>query len=210
MFFAITGIVLQAKLDGGFFRSNIYLYFTILSNSLTAIVFFVFFCLEIIENVTRKRIITYRLLTVKYMMTSAMFLTLFVSVVLLMPLKDQAYLFSMKNLCQHIFAPLIALLDFLIFDREFKTGIKAFAQSFIFPFVYLAVTFLLSLKPIRYSNGTNFPYYFLDYKTYGWWSLPPEGLGVFWWIVIVALMLGVSTAVLLGIKRLRKAVLRDN
>ena len=206
IFFSMTGIILQAKLDGGFFRSNIYLYFTILSNALTAIVFFAFFWLEIIEQFTRKRIIPYWLLTVKYMMTSAMFLTLFVSAVLLMPLKDQAYLFSMKNLCQHIFAPLIALLDFLIFDKEFKIGIKAFALSFVFPLMYLAVTFLLSLKPIRYSNGSNFPYYFLDYRTYGWWSLPPESLGVFWWIVIIAIMQTISTAILFGVKKLINAV----
>ena len=202
IFFSVTGIVLQVRLDGGFFSTNVYLYFTILSNALTAIVFFVFFWLDIIERIAGKHIIPHWMLTLKYMMTSAMFLTLFVSAVLLMPFKDQTYLFSMKNLCQHIFAPLIALLDFLIFDRDFKIGKWTFALSFVFPLIYLTMTFLLSINPIRYSNGSNFPYYFLDYRTHGWWALPPNGLGVFWWLIIVAVMLSISTAVLLGIKKL--------
>ena len=101
--FAVTGVVLQAKLDGGFFSTNVYLYFTILSNTLIAIVFFIFFCLEIIEQLTGKRIIPHWLLTIKYMFTSAMFLTLLVSVTLLMPFKDQAFCFQQK-ICVSIYS----------------------------------------------------------------------------------------------------------
>ena len=177
--FSVIGVALQVKVDGGFFGTNVYLYFTILSNTLIAATFFAFLVLEIIECIIGKNIIPQWLFTVKYMITSAMFLTLLVSAALLMPFKNQAYLFSMKNLCQHIFAPFIALLDFIMFDRNFKCTGKAFALSFVFPLLYLVVTLALSLKPITYSNGSNFPYYFLDYRTNGWLTVPPNGLGCF-------------------------------
>ena len=208
--FSVIGVALQVKVDGGFFATNVYLYFTILSNTLIAATFFAFLVMEIIERIIGKNIIPQWLFTVKYMITSAMFLTLLVSAALLMPFKNQAYLFSLKNLCQHIFASFIALLDFIMFDRNFKCTVKAFALSFVFPLLYLAVTLALSLKPITYSNGSNFPYYFLDYRTNGWLTVPPNGLGVLWWILIIAAMLALSTAVLFGIKALQNRIITQN
>ena len=43
--------------------------------------------------------------------------------------------------------------------------------GFILPLLYLAMTLLISIKGVTYSNGTNFPYYFLNYREYGWFNL---------------------------------------
>ena len=72
--------------------------------------------------------------------------------------------------------------------------------GFILPLLYLAMTLLISIKGVTYSNGTNFPYYFLNYREYGWFNL--HGMpGVAWWILIVTVMAFAVTYLLLAFKR---------
>ena len=94
--FAFWGVCLQARDDGGFIRSNTYLYFTIISNLETVIIFSVFVVLRIVENIKGKQIIPKPLFMLKFMITAAMTITLTVAALLLAPLKDNVYLFSMK------------------------------------------------------------------------------------------------------------------
>ena len=110
------------------------------------------------------------------------------------------YLFSMKNLSLHIIAPILAMIDFLMIDRGFEYKWKMTFLGFILPLLYLAMTLLISIKGVTYSNGTNFPYYFLNYREYGWFNL--QGMpGVAWWILIVAVMAFAVTYLLLAFKR---------
>lgn len=115
--FAFWGVCLQARDDGGFISSNTYLYFTIISNLETVIIFSVFVVLRIAENIKGKQIIPKPLFMLKFMITAAMTITLTVAALLLAPLKDNVYLFSMKNLSLHIIAPILAMIDFLMIDR---------------------------------------------------------------------------------------------
>lgn len=165
--FAFWGVCLQARDDGGFIRSNTYLYFTIISNLETVIIFSVFVVLRIVENIKGKQIIPKPLFMLKFMITAAMTITLTVAALLLAPLKDNVYLFSMKNLSLHIIAPILAMIDFLMIDRGFEYKWKMTFLGFILPLLYLAMTLLISIKGVTYSNGTNFPYYFLNYREYG-------------------------------------------
>ena len=59
-------------------------------------------------------------------------------------------------------------------------------MGFVIPAVYLVVTLLISIKGITYSNGSNFPYYFLDYRTLGWTTFENGKIGVLWWILLIA------------------------
>ena len=96
----------------------------------------------------------------------------------------------MKNLSLHIIAPILAMIDFLMIDRGFEYKWKMTFLGFILPLLYLAMT----------SNGTNFLYYFLNYREYGWFNL--HGMpGVAWWILIVAVMAFAVTYLLLVFKR---------
>ena len=200
IFFASAGVYLQAKLDGGLFKTYIFLYFTILSNMGTAIVFFLLLLCKIAELI-RGRGRRHRVLSrIKYIFTMAMALTLIVSLCLLAPFKSQAYLFSFRNLCVHIFAPLGATLDFLIFDKDIRYRLRTSLQSLILPALYLAVTLLISIKGITYSNGENFPYYFLNYRNLGWITLPPDGFGVLWWIVVIGVISLVSAFLITAVK----------
>lgn len=198
--FSVIGVYLQARDDGGLIRTHTYLYFTIISNMGTAAVFLLFFVMELLERIKGKTFISQRLFTLKFMFTAAMAVTLTVSSCLLAPMKDNAYLFSMKNLSLHIFAPLAAVIDFLVFDKRFKCRKRTAFWGFVLPLIYLTVTLLLSIKGISYSNGTNYPYYFLDYRQLGWFSLFDGHIGVFWWMMIVAVITLIVSLLLVMIK----------
>lgn len=92
--FAFWGVCLQARDDGGFIRSNTYLYFTIISNLETVIIFSVFVVLRIAENIKGKQIIPKPLFMLKFMITAAMTITLTVAALLLAPLKDMCICFQ--------------------------------------------------------------------------------------------------------------------
>ena len=166
----------------------------------TAIVFFAFLICRISERIRGRRRRHRGLYRLKYIFTMAMALTLVVSLCLLAPFKSQAYLFSFRNLCVHIFAPLGATLDFLMFDKDFRCRLRTSLQSLFMPALYLAVTLLISIKGITYSNGENFPYFFLNYRNLGWFTLPPDGFGVLWWIIVVGLIALVVAFLITAIK----------
>ncbi len=184
--FAAIGVYLQAKLDGGLFKTYVFLYFTILSNMGIAIISALLLMLGICERIMKKKLIPHWLLTVRFMFVTAMFVTLVVSLALLAPFKSQAYLFSLRNLSVHIFAPIAAVVDFLVFDKSFRCRLRTCFWGFVLPAFYLAVTLLISIKGITYSNGSNFPYYFLDYRTLGWTTFENGQIGVLWWILLIA------------------------
>ncbi len=187
--FACTGVYLQAKLDGGLFKTYVFLYFTIISNMCTAAIFSVIY----IFQASGKKRIPKILITLKYMFTCAMTLTLIVSICLLAPFKTHADIFSLRNLCLHIFAPAAAVIDFWLFDNPHKLNIKASLKGVIVPLFYVIITLLISIKGITYSNGTMFPYYFLDYHSLGW-------LKVIWWMLLIAVISLVSSFILTAIK----------
>lgn len=200
--FSSAGVYLQARDDGGLFRNHTFLYFTIISNMGTGIVFFIFFIAETLERIKKKTCIAQQLFTLKYIFTTAMAVTLVVSSCLLAPFKDNTYLFSMKNLSLHIFAPLITVIDFLLFDKRFLCKKKCVLLGFVLPILYLSVTLLLSIKGISYSNGTNYPYYFLDYRSLGWVTFGTGQLGVLWWIIIISVIVFIISTLLTALKKL--------
>lgn len=197
---ALYGVYLQAKLDGGFFRTNVYLYFTIFSNTGTAIVFAVMFIAELTERIRGRYMIPQGLFVLKFMFTAALAITLVVAATLLAPFKDQAYLFSAKNLTVHIFAPLIAVLDFLIFDRRFIVRWYTAFLGLAMPAGYSALTLLLSIRGIHYSNGTIYPYYFFNWRELGWWTFSKPKLGVGWWLIIIGVAALIISAMLTAVK----------
>jgi len=198
--FSVSGVYLQAKLDGGLFKTYVFLYYTIMSNLGTAIIFALMFIMQIKEKHTKRLCISNKFLILKYMFTASMMLTLIVSLCLLAPFKSQEYLFSFRNLSLHIYAPLAAVVDLLFFDKRFKCRIRTAFLGFVIPAVYLTVTLILSIRGITYSNGTLYPYFFLDYRSLGWFTFTSGKIGVIWWILIIAAVAYVSSLLLAVMK----------
>lgn len=201
---AFGGVYLQAVIDGGFFKPKIYLYFTIISNTGIAIIMLVMLLCRSIELIAKRQIIPQWLYTLKYLFTSALFTTLVVAFAILAPaIKSLSYIFTPKNVLAHLLAPLLATVDFLVFDKGFVIKKYSVLQSLILPGLFSLVTLALSVKRVSYTNGTNYPYFFFDYRSLGWFTLSLHKPGTFWWLLIIAAITMLCSWILLKLKSRR-------
>lgn len=200
---AFAGVYLQAVIDGGFFKPKIYLYFTIISNTGIALLILVMLPVRIAEILSKRQIMPRWLYTLKYLFTSALFTTMVVAFAVLAPaIRSIDYILTPKNLLAHLLAPLFATLDFLLFDKGYVVKKYSVLQSLILPGVFSLVTLLLSVKRVYYTNGTNYPYFFFDYRSLGWFTLSLHRPGTFWWLLMVSGITMLSAWILLKMKRL--------
>lgn len=199
---SFCGVYLQAVIDGGFWKPKIYLYFTIISNTGIAIIVLSMLLMRIIELTCKRQIIPPWFYTLKYLFTSALFTTLVVAFAILAPaIKNMSYIFTPKNVLAHLLTPLLATLDFLIFDQGYVMKKHSVLQSLLLPGLFSLVTLLLSIKGVYYTNGTYYPYFFFDYKSLGWFTLSFHRLGTAWWLIIIAGITMFSAWVLLKMKK---------
>lgn len=199
---SFSGVYLQAIIDGGFFKPKIYLYFTILSNTAIAVIVLVMLPVRVMEILTKQKIVPQWFYTLKYIVTSALFTTLVVAFAILAPaVHNIHYVLSLKNVLAHLLTPLLATMDFLIFDKEYMIKKYSVFQSLILPGAFALITLLLSIKGVYYTNGTYYPYFFFDYRSLGWFTLSLHRLGTAWWFLIIAGITMFSAWLLLKLKK---------
>lgn len=112
----------------------------------------------------------------------------------------------------HFLNPLLAIIDFCLFDYKFASNNKDAFFGVIPPLVYVAFILLLSALGVRWGKGMYAPYNFLNFgaKT-GWFGFDLStmgaesfGVGVFYMIVVLVLIfIGLGKLFLL-VKDLRK------
>ena len=205
----------------GMIRSNsnwmFLTYFTNLSNIFVDIVLVGFIVFEFRAIIQKKPIvhsnIAYR---VKFLATISITLTFLVYMLILAPNASggvlHAYLSNgAGSLCVHFINPVLAILDFFLFDYEFQATKLDGLYGVIPPLVYVAFVFTLSFFGMRW--GTMYaPYNFLNYgakvgwfgfdlSTMGWESF---GVGVVYMIVILVLIFIGLGYLFLFIQGLRK------
>lgn len=168
--------------SGGFMRS-IFKAFTMQSNIWVAAICFVFLIYELFARA--KGPLPDWLYVLKFMFTTSVLLTWIVFAVLLTPFMNAAYLLSTSNLCLHNLTPVLALLDFINFDTGYTPRRKPLWSATIMPLLYT----LFFFTAYEITGEPPVPYFFLDYKTLGWFSVGAGGLGVAYWIVILLLVL---------------------
>lgn len=208
----------------GMIRSNtswmFLTYFTNLSNIFVDIVLVGFMAFEVRAILQKKPIehsnIAYR---VKFLATISITLTFLVYMLILAPNASggilHAYLSNgAASLCVHFINPALAILDFFLFDYEFKATKYDGLYGVIPPLAYLAFVFILSFFGMRW--GTMYaPYNFLNYgakvgwfgfdlSTMGWESF---GVGVAYMIIVLVLIfigLGYLFLFIQGLRRNKK------
>ncbi len=121
----------------------------------------------------------------KYMFTTSILLTWLVFSVLLAPTMPVGYLLSFSNLFLHHLTPLLAFLDYLLFDQEMANKKRQVWLALVMPLLYMVFFFAAYAK----TGQLPVPYFFLDFQTYGWFSIGVGGIGVVYWIVILTLIL---------------------
>ncbi len=104
----------------------------------------------------------------------------------------------------HIITPILAIIDFLKFDYEYKSERKHIYLVTIFPSIYFIGIMIASFLGVTWDNGMCVPYNFLNYKaTTGWLGLDLTqvnsetiGVGVFY-VAIISVFAYIGVGILI-------------
>ncbi len=171
----------------GFMNSDTFLYYTVQSNILAMITAAVALIFEIrrIEGHAIPAPVHF----LRYISAIAIALTYLVFSVMLTPVMVRAgniaYLTSAGNLLVHKVVPICAMLDWFLFGSARKFKRRCAVCGMIPAILYVCFVFICVASGITFS-GNIVPYFFLDFKTYGWLGIGNGGIGVVYWILILA------------------------
>lgn len=190
---------------GGFMNTGTFRYYTVQSNLLAMLTAAVtlFFWLRCRNG----RALPAAAERLRLTSTVAITLTFLVFSVMLTPKMiadgQGAYLTSPGNLFVHNLVPICAILDWCLFASTKKLKTAEALYGLLPAFVYLCFVHLCVTLGLDFSGNT-VPYFFFDYQAYGWLDITSDGLGVIYWIAILAaVLLGLGFA-FLGIARRRE------
>lgn len=175
-------------------------YFTILSNIFILVVLFIFLVRDIIELITKRKIKFPDILFIlKFIATISITLTFFVFLTILAPTFPSGFILAYLdngagNLCLHFITPVLAILDFMLFD-DYSLSLKYSFYAIIPPLCYVLFIFIIGKFGFRWGNMVA-PYNFLNYEAKtGWFGIDfsiygPEslGIGVFYMIILLSLL----------------------
>lgn len=200
----VVGIVDTAAMSS-FMSKGVLLYFTIQSNITIALICLVFLILDIIGFARKKAIEIPRWLYIaKFLFTVAITLTFLVFWLILVPTLPRdmlgSYIKSPSNLCCHTFVPLFAVLDWLLFNGGYRNKKNDYLWGMAMPLYYLLFSMIAGTAGADFGGGSKFPYFFLNYEKNGWLRLGRSGIGVIWWIIIVAVIVICISAILMWSK----------
>lgn len=210
IFSSVLGIYLTIT-NGNFMGSRGFLYYTIQSNALIAIISSIFLYFKL-----KNKKISNSLYLIKYVFTVGISLTLLVFSFVLAPQmlgEYNDYLFSVGNLTVHFISPILAILSFIFFDK-IKLKSHTYLYGFILPLFYflfvLALTSFSSKALFMDLKGvySRFPYLFMDFETNGWFRTNGSiwHLGFFYWLIILFSLIIITSKLLifLNTKRAKK------
>jgi len=173
------------------FMDSIFMAFTTESNIWAAAICFVFLCIDLVTQ--GKRSVPQWLYAIKYMATTSVILTWLVFAVLLTPTMNVRYLVSPSNILLHNVTPMLAVLDFVLFDRAYDPPRRQSLFALVLPLAYMMFFF----AAYELSGRLPVPYFFLDYKRYGWLGIGARGIGVLYWVLILSgVLLGLGVGIL--------------
>lgn len=182
-------------------------YFTILSNIFITTMLIIFLIKEI-KNIKLQNVFY----ITKFLATISITLTFFVFLTLLAPTYPtgiiSAYIGNdASSLCVHFITPILSIIDFLLFDSEYKSKKIHAVYAVIPPILY--VVFILILGSLGVRWGVMYaPYNFLNYnaKT-GWFGFDTSimgwetlGIGVAYMIIILLIIFVIIGRIFLTLK----------
>ena len=173
-------------------------YFTILSNIFVCVMTLLFLIKNAYFVVKKKKLkFNDNMYVAKFLAIVSIALTFCVYLILLAPTTEggmiNAYLEKgAGSLCVHFIAPLLAIIDFICFDNEYKYNKIHSVYTIIPPFVYTILIVLLSRLEVKWGNMV-VPYNFFNfYSETGWfgfnlslYSNETTGIGVFYNIILI-------------------------
>lgn len=190
LLFGFLGLYFTIFADNGFMNTDSFLYYTVQSNILAIITA----CIALIFEI--KKLFGHKIPTavhfLRLLSTIAITLTFLVFSLMLTPemiIEGNAdYLLSPGNAFVHNLVPILAILDWCFFGSATSLK-KGSAFCGLFPALsYVIFVFICVGLNITFSGNT-VPYFFLDFNAYGWLKIGNGGIGVIYWIIILAALL---------------------
>lgn len=174
-------------------------YFTTLSNIFISIILLIFLIKDIYSLKENKEVkLKNYLYIVKFLATISITLTFFVYLTILAPAFEggilNAYLYNgAGSLCVHFITPILAIIDFLVFDGEYKFEKRYSIYAIIPPLLYVLFVVIASNLGFRWGTMAA-PYNFLNFQAEtGWFGFNPSlfgwetmGIGVFYMILLLS------------------------
>lgn len=160
-------------------------FYTLQSNLWVFILELVLLVLTIIEDVKQVSIIKEKMVVLKFVMTVAILVTFIVYWSMLAPYVAQKNVLALSNVILHAISPILMLIDFLVFDREY-TFKKNNVYLTIIPLLYYLIFAMVraEISDTVFTQGSRYPYWFIDIDTFGWLG-NINGPGVIYWAILV-------------------------
>ncbi len=205
----IAGIILTCFSSSFMGNRVTFMFFTVQSNITIIAITMVFLVDTIIQIAGKKSFINDVLLKIKYVFVVAITITCLVFFFMLAPTVGLDYLLSFNNFSLHAIVPILAIVDFFLYDKDIKLTLPSSLLGTAMPFYYL-IFFLVGIPlNFRYLNNSVAPYFFLDYQTLTWFKFTSNGPGVFYYIIFM--LIGISGLCLIYyfLVKLRKGKSKD-
>ena len=200
----LSGIIVTYVSAGFMSGGTTFLYFTVQSN-ITIVAITAVFLIDAISILRGNSSFNNQiLLHIKFCFTIAITITFIVFVTLLAPLVGINYFFSYSNFSLHIIVPILAIFDFFMFDTNIKIKRISFLAGIVMPVYYFFFFLLGRAIGFTYLNGDIAPYFFLNYEKNGWFTISSNGLGVFYWVIILLAFAAGLSLLFLFLMKLRQ------
>ena len=163
--------------------ATVFLFFTVQSNIFIISMAIIFLVIEIISLVTYKVIRNQILFYLKFVATVAITITFVVFFTMLAPLMGVDYLLSFNNFSLHMIVPILAIVDFFLYDMCIEMSYPKSLSGTAMPLYYVNFVYIGVPLHFQYGKDLKFPYFFLDFEKNGF--LFEKGFGVIMWILVM-------------------------
>lgn len=185
---ATVGIILSAiaGIESFMGGSTVFMYFTIQSNILIALVCLIGLCIVLF-----KLKFNYIWSLIKFVSTISITLTGLVFCFVLAPTMATSA-WGLSNILTHVVVPLAAVIDFFVIGINLEYKKTDVIYVIIPPLLYAIYAGIGYALNWQFSKNTNYPYFFLNWgskaKAFGFTNELPY-MGVMWWIILLLLLL---------------------
>ena len=205
----ILGIILTAVSTSFMGGASVFYFFTVQSNIFIIAMTFLFLGHVIICLINKKETVNQVMLQIKFVATVAITITFLVFFTMLAPLMGVDYLLSFKNFSLHAIVPILAIIDFIVFDTDINLSYPKSLIASIAPISYVFFVYAIGVPlKLQYAENLYFPYFFLNYEQNGFFF--EKGFGVIpWVIVLLTAICGLSLLFCFFIKLRQKAIKKN-
>ena len=179
----ILGIIFTAQSSAFMGGGSVFFFFTVQSNIFIIVMSLLFLVNDVMLLVNKKSFVNQTLLLIKYVATVAITITFIVFFTLLAPLMGVDYLLSFNNFSLHAIVPILAIIDFILFDTDINLTYKNSLLATIAPISYVIFVYIGAIFKLRYGENLYYPYFFLDFEKNGFFF--EKGFGIIPWIIIL-------------------------